>query len=330
MSHSKGLFSLHTLPGYSALDAQAEPPAARHSRQAPPPPATAKPPRAPPKTQQPQADGDTTWVQTADDAIELFARHGSSAPVQFFYCLPDADDEENAQEAEGDASDLFLRVVPPANIANAQRYFILSQRQVVRVDRRAGEHTETLPLGQWAAHKRAFLRLRQLTCLGPLAKAFHQWRRASRGQLLRRRRHQLQQALIFPAAQQEAGALLAQLRAVRTAGVQPAQLYTGTAEWAEQQGLWRARKAQPQLEAAAAALVQVAEGVCTQVEATAGHMLESVRPLELKDRIGVRVGGRVLTHRVLSHGEGPPAMHPGVHGGQSVASSNRVLLLLRL
>lgn len=162
------------------------------------------------------------------------------------------------------------------------------------MDRRAGEHTETLALEQWAAHKRAFLRLRQLSCLSPLATALHRWRRASRAQVLTRRRAQLQQALLFPGAQLEAGAALAQLRAARATGVQPRRDYAGTAEWAEQQGIWRARKAQPQLEAAVAALVRVAEGVCTQVEARARDMLESVRPSELQDRIGVRQAGDPL------------------------------------
>lgn len=118
-----------------------------------------------------------------------------------------------------------------------------------------------------------------------------QWRAAAARQKFERRRAQLEQRLLAasPSLQApllEAGALLERVRCVRGAGVQPGRRHSA-ADWAEGQGAWRSRRAQPELEAAVGALAQLAEGVCARVEARATAMLASVRPSELTDRIGV-------------------------------------------
>lgn len=142
--------------------------------------------------------------------------------------------------------------------------------------------------------------MRRLTFFGShaVAKMFSLWRANARALLHRRRAAQLEQRLLlasltFQEPLLKAVELLERLRGVRAAGVQPERRYSA-ADWAECQGAWRSRSAQPELEGAAAALAQLAEGVCGNVEAQAQAMLASVRPAELSDRIGVswgRVGG---------------------------------------
>lgn len=125
----------------------------------------------------------------------------------------------------------------------------------------------------------------------PLSPTLPQWRANAARSKFMRRRAQLEQRLLVasPSLQApllEAGALLDRIACVRGAGVQPGRRYSA-ADWAEQQGAWRSRRAQPELEAAAGALAQLAEVVCGRVEAQAAAMLASVRPSELTDRIGV-------------------------------------------
>lgn len=113
------------------------------------------------------------------------------------------------------------------------------------------------PPPEWLRHKRAFLRLRQLTFFGSfgLAKCFALWRSNARGRVLLRRRHQLSQRLFaaspaFAGPLAQAGALMEQLRGARAACVQLNCTYSSD-DWAEQQAVWRTRKAKPALEAAA-------------------------------------------------------------------------------
>lgn len=165
--------------------------------------------------------------------------------------------------------------------------------QVVKVDRRkaGGEHTDAVPLAggwppwkvpcaclrppepvlplaatcrqlnlsllphaEWLRHKRAFLRLRQLTFFGSfgLAKCFALWRSNARGRVLRRRRHQLSGRLFaaspaFAGPLAQTGALVEQLRGARATCVQPGRTYSA-ADWAEQQAAWRTRKTKPELD----------------------------------------------------------------------------------
>lgn len=113
------------------------------------------------------------------------------------------------------------------------------------------------PTAEWLRHKRAFLRLRQLTFFGSfgLAKCFALWRGNARGRMLRRRRHALSRRLCaacptFAAPLAQATAVLDQLRGTRAVHVQAGRLCSA-ADWGEQQAAWRARQAKPALEAAA-------------------------------------------------------------------------------
>lgn len=229
--------------------------------------------------------------------MAYFERWGESAPTQFFYCLRSEGGAEGGAAPERSAAEFFLKVVPPGRTTHLPSYYIMSKRQLVKVDRCTGEHTDSVPLAEWAAHKRAYLHLRGLTFFGSfsLAKCFQRWRGNYRTRLLRRRRRQLQAALFparpaFQAALLEAAVLLEGLRAVRAACVQPRRLYSA-ADWAEQQVNWRSRKAQPEVEAAVAGLARAAEGVCARVEAEAERMLAGVKAQELGDRIGVGAAG---------------------------------------
>lgn len=110
---------------------------------------------------------------------------------------------------------------------------------------------------EWLRHKRAFLRLRQLTFFGSfgLAKCFGLWRSNARARVLWCRRNQLSQRPFgacpaFASPLDQAGALMEQLRSARAACVQPSRTCSA-ADWAEQQAAWRTRMAKPALEAAA-------------------------------------------------------------------------------
>lgn len=189
--------------------------------------------------------------------------------------------------------------VSPQRIANAPLYFIISPRQVVRVEAQRsggpGRQTETLPLSLWLAHKRAFLSLRRLTffqCFS-LTKCFARWRTNARLHVLRRRRRVLQSTLL-PACPAFSEALLGvqaalygRLRAVRTAAVQPGRRYTA-GEWAEEQAAWRTHRAQPEVQEVVTELVRLAEAAVQRVEAEAAELERTVQPAELTDRIGVR------------------------------------------
>ncbi|PRW59277.1 dynein heavy chain [Chlorella sorokiniana] len=284
MAAPSGLFSVETVPGWCPLGPEAQ----RKSQARRPVAAAAAAP----------APSDAGWVKTDEDVAAYFERGGA---VEFFYCIR-ADDAAEAEPAapgcvswEAAAAEFFLKVVPQDRVARLQRYYIISRRQVVKVDKRkaGGEHTDAVPLAEWLRHKRAFLRLRQLTFFGSfgLAKCFALWRSNAQGRVLLRRRHQLSQRLFaacpaFAGPLGQAGALMEQLRGARAACVQPRRTYSA-ADWEEQQAAWRTRKAKPALEAAASQLARVAEGVCASVEAAAEEALATVQPHELSDRIGV-------------------------------------------
>ncbi|KAI3438537.1 hypothetical protein D9Q98_000965 [Chlorella vulgaris] len=230
-------------------------------------------------------------VRTVEDAVAYFKTWGDSVTCQFFYALPDASNAEDSAAAEYN-----LQIVHPARTTHTKGcFYILSARQLVKVDRRTGE-TEAIPLEEWLAYKKAYHTLReQLTFFGSfaLAKCFQRWRSNCQTRQQRRSRLQLQGGLLvacpaFQGVLLQAASVLADLRAVRTSAVQPGRLYTA-GEWSQQQGLWRSRKAQPEVEAAVAALVEAAQAACVAVEAEAELMLASVRPCELHDRIGVEL-----------------------------------------
>ncbi|KAL4445738.1 hypothetical protein ABPG77_008937 [Micractinium sp. CCAP 211/92] len=250
------------------------------------------------------ADGstDVSWVKTDEDVFKYFQRYGPNAHTQYFFLLPSADSPvgpgSEAQPSTA-ASELFLRVVPPEHVANLPLYFIVSPRQVVRVDAQRGaaasaRQTETIPVERWRAHKRAFISLRSLTCFQSWkeAKAFAHWRKTARGCVLLRRQRALAGALM-PACDSFGAALLGaqaalegRLRGLRAAAVQPGRRYTAE-EWREQQAAYRMRRVQPELDEAVAELVRVAEAAVQEVETKAAELMRTVRTSELTDSTGV-------------------------------------------
>ncbi len=184
-------------------------------------------------------------------------------------------------------------------MANLPLYFIVSPRQVVRVDAQRGaaasaRQTETIPVERWRAHKRAFISLRSLTFFQSWkeAKAFAHWRKTARGCVLLRRQRALAGALM-PACDSFGAALLGaqaalegRLRGLRAAAVQPGRRYTAE-EWREQQAAYRMRRVQPELDEAVAELVRVAEAAVQEVETKAAELMRTVRTSELTDSIGV-------------------------------------------
>lgn len=164
----------------------------------------------------------------------------------------------------------------------------------------AGQQAQscTLSAAEWAGFKRAYVTLReQLTFFGRFAavRCFNTWRDNCHAQRRRRRCADLQRSLLscgpaFQATLAEADLLFSRLRNARSAAVQAGKLYS-VAGWVEQQGNWRARRVQPEVEAAVAALVQLADAACARVQAHAEHQLAVVNPRELTDRIGVRPCG---------------------------------------
>lgn len=196
----------------------------------------------------------------------------------------------------------MLLQVAPEHVAHMPLYFIISPRQVVRVESQRGaasgtRQTETMPVEQWQAHKRAFISLRRLTFFHSygIAKAFTHWRKTARGCVLQRRQRALAGALM-PACDSFANALLGaqaaledRIRRVRVALVQPGRRFTA-AEWTEQQGAYRMRRVQLELDEAVAELVRAAEAAAQQVDAKAAEFERTVQPQELTDRIGVGAG----------------------------------------
>lgn len=184
----------------------------------------------------------------------------------------------------------------------------MSPRQVVRVDAQRGvaRQTETMPLEQWRAHKRAFLSLRRLTffnCFGQ-AKVFAHWRKTARGCVLLRHQRALAGALL-PACDSFAVALLAaqaalegRLSGVRAAAVQAGRRFTAEA-WCEQQRSYRMRRVQPELDGAVQDLVRAAEAAAQQVEAVAAELERTMKPSELTDRIGVSAARQEFSSRLL-------------------------------
>ncbi|KAL4425882.1 hypothetical protein ABPG75_009898 [Micractinium tetrahymenae] len=295
------LFDVRTLTGYTPLPAALSPSGAAAARRAAGALCNALVPLS---ARSGASDGseDTSWVKTDEDVFDYFQRHGTEAQTQYFFLLPAAEAPVRlgpGAEPATAAAEFFLRVVPSEKIAHAAVYFIFSPRQVVRVDAQRGaaagaRQTETMPMEQWRAHKRAFLSLRRLTffnCFGQ-AKVFARWRRTARGCVLLRRRRALAGALM-PAGETFGAALLGaqatlegRLRAVRAAAVQPGRRFTAE-EWREQQGAYRTRRVQPELDEALAELVRAAEAAAQQVEAEAAEFERTVQPSELTDRIGV-------------------------------------------
>lgn len=79
MAAPSGLFSLTTIPGWSALQQRKAPPAAAAAAAAT-------------SSQRPAA-----WVRTDEDVVAYFERGG---PIEFFYAIR-ADDEAEAEAAPG-------------------------------------------------------------------------------------------------------------------------------------------------------------------------------------------------------------------------------------
>ena len=143
------LFELSAIPGYSPLrealsgSQKKRQSPHRQGKAAPQPPSKV----APTPACSTGGDDGGSWVRTDEDAAVYFQRHGAEARTQFFFAIPaDGTDAASWDSANAAAALLALRVVPAERIALAPMYYVLSQRQVVCISRRTGEHTDTIPL----------------------------------------------------------------------------------------------------------------------------------------------------------------------------------------
>ena len=229
----------------------------------------------------------TANVNTGDDVIEFYARHGHDSPVKFFYCLLK---DDPAAFSSPYFLPYDLTVVSRDDVGS--EYYTMSASGVVHM--KAGMQSEFTPLGEWMREKSIFNILTRLKFFKYyiVYKTFKIWHKNVRQKLFLQVRNILTHKLFlgkatFCSTLMEIYGYVNELNDVKLMASSPGHP-SSLEDFAELQSHTRNHKAGPALEHTVERIQTCLEKLCKDVTKQARLYQESIRDQsELEDKTGI-------------------------------------------